>query len=55
MAIDLNDAVYKFRRYEDPSLTYAGINKHEGERIGLFNTTIDEVELHGRVFENQNN
>lgn len=51
----MNDAVYKFRRYEDPSLTYAGINKHEGERIGLFNTTIDEVELHGRVFENQTN
>lgn len=51
----MNDAVYKFRRYEDPSLTYAGINKHEGERIGLFNTTIDEIELHGRVFENQAN
>jgi hypothetical protein len=49
----MNDAVYKFRRYEDPSLTYAGINKHEGERVGLFSTTIDEDEFHGRVFLNE--
>ena len=49
----MNDAVYKFRRYEDPSLTYAGVNKHEGERIGLFNTTIDEDEFNERVFVNE--
>jgi hypothetical protein len=48
----MNDAVYKFRRYEDPSLTYSGIDKHEGERIGLFNTTIDKDEFRGRVFVN---
>ena len=24
----MNDAVYKFKRYEDSSLEYAGINKH---------------------------
>jgi len=27
----MNDAVYKFKRYEDASLSYSGINKHEGE------------------------
>ena len=27
----MNDAVYKFKRYEDASLTYTGINTHEGE------------------------
>jgi len=27
----MNDAVYKFKRYEDASLEYIGINKHEGE------------------------
>lgn len=48
----MNDAVYKFKRYEDPSLTYSGINKHEGERIGLYSTTIDEDEFKGRVFVN---
>ncbi|BAJ65192.1 DEAD/DEAH box helicase [Anaerolinea thermophila] len=36
----MNDAVYKFKRYEDPSLVYMGINKHEGEDIGLFDTVL---------------
>jgi len=36
----MNDAVYKFKRYEDPSLGYAGINKHEGEEIGLYDTVL---------------
>lgn len=40
----MNDAVYKFRRYEDSSLTYAGINKHEGERVGLFDTSLSEFD-----------
>ncbi len=26
----MNDAVYKFKRYEDASLVYTGINKHKG-------------------------
>jgi hypothetical protein len=36
----INDAVYKFKRYEDASLEYTGINKHQGEDIGLFDTVI---------------
>ncbi|MBP6445481.1 MAG: GIY-YIG nuclease family protein [Saprospiraceae bacterium] len=36
----MNDAVYKFKRYEDASLEYIGINKHEGEDIGLYDTVI---------------
>jgi hypothetical protein len=36
----MNDAVYKFKRYEDSSLNYTGINKHEGERIGLYDTVL---------------
>ncbi len=36
----MNDAVYKFKRYEDSSLNYIGINKHEGEDIGLYDTVI---------------
>ncbi|MEZ0329542.1 MAG: GIY-YIG nuclease family protein [Dissulfuribacterales bacterium] len=36
----MNDAVYKFKRYEDPSLTYIGINKHKGEDIGLYDTVL---------------
>lgn len=40
----MNDAVYKFKRYEDASLEYAGINKHEGEQIGLYDTVISAKE-----------
>jgi len=36
----MNDAVYKFKRYEDSSLEYAGINKHEGEDIGMWDTIL---------------
>jgi hypothetical protein len=36
----MNDAVYKFKRYEDASLEYIGINKHEGEDVGLYDTVI---------------
>ncbi len=27
----MNDAIYKFKRYEDASLEYIGINRHEGD------------------------
>jgi hypothetical protein len=36
----MNDAVYKFKRYEDPSLVYIAINRHEGEDIGLYDTVL---------------
>jgi hypothetical protein len=47
----MNDAVYKFKRYEDASLSYTGIDKHEGEDVGLYDTVIT-VEDAQRVFEN---
>ena len=40
----MNDAIYKFKRYEDASLTYAGIDKHESEKIGLWDTSISRKE-----------
>ena len=36
----MNDAVYKFKRYEDASLEYIGINKHEGDDVGLYDTVL---------------
>lgn len=36
----MNDAIYKFKRYEDASLRYTGIDKHEGEDIGLYDTVL---------------
>lgn len=47
----MNDAVYKFKRYEDASLIYTGINKHEGEDIGLYDTVITRKDA-AEVFEN---
>jgi len=47
----MNDAVYKFKRYEDSSLSYTGINKHEGEAIGLYDTVLS-VEDARQVYEN---
>ena len=38
----MNDAVYKFKRYEDASLVYTGINTHEGENVGGFDTVVSE-------------
>lgn len=47
----MNDAVYKFKRYEDSSLNYIGINKHEGEDIGLYDTVLS-AEDYDAPFEN---
>jgi hypothetical protein len=40
----MNDAVFKFKRYEDSSLTYTGIDKHEGEEVGLYDTVLSRDE-----------
>ncbi len=36
----MNDAVYKFKRYEDSSLVYTGVNKHTEQYIGLYDTVL---------------
>jgi len=48
----MNDAVYKFKRYEDSSLAYTGINKHEDESVGLYDTVISK-EDYERSFTNE--
>lgn len=40
----MNDAVYKFKRYEDASLIYTGIDKHTGEDVGLFSTVVSRAD-----------
>jgi hypothetical protein len=47
----MNDAVYKFKRYEDASLVYVGINKHEREDVGLYDTVLSAKE-YSAVVEN---
>ena len=36
----MNDAVYKFKRYEDASLEYTGISKHQDKSVGLYDTVL---------------
>jgi hypothetical protein len=41
----MNDAVYKFRRYEDASLSYTGIERHQYDRkVGLFDTELTQAD-----------
>ena len=40
----MNDAVYKFKRYEDASLAYTGVIKAEKVNVGLYDTTISAQE-----------
>lgn len=41
----MNDAVYKFKRYEDSSLSYTGIDRHTDQNVGLYDTVITLEEL----------
>jgi len=41
----MNDAVYKFKRYEDSSLSYTGIDRHKDQPVGLYDTVITIEEL----------
>ncbi len=47
----MNQAVFGFKRYEDASLEYIGINKHEGEDVGLFDTVLSRKDYEDS-FEN---
>jgi len=40
----MNDAVYKFKRYEDSSLKYTGLVKHKGTDVGLYDTVVSGEE-----------
>ena len=48
----MNDAIFKFKRYEDSSLSYTGIDKHNSDEIGGWDTTIRKEEYE-RLFYNQ--
>lgn len=48
----MNDAIYKFKRYEDASLSYTGINRHESEDVGGWDTVLKRTEYE-TLFVNQ--
>ena len=47
----MNDAIFKFKRYEDASLVYTGVDRHVGENVGGWDMTIrrEEFELLQKV------
>ena len=48
----MNDAIFKFKRYEDASLSYTGVDKHAGEDVGGWDTVIRKEEYQ-KLFYNQ--
>ncbi len=48
----MNDAVYKFKRYEDSSLSYTGIDKHARKAVGGYDTVLTREE-YDRLFGSQ--
>lgn len=47
----MNDAVYKFKRYEDASLSYTGINMHAGTIVGGWDTVIDTATINESPYD----
>ena len=48
----MNDAFFKFKRYEDSSLSYTGLDKHENEDVGGWDTVVKRKEYE-LLFYNQ--
>ena len=49
----MNDAIYKFKRYEDSSLSYTGIEKNISDEIGGWDTVIRREEYQKLFFNQQ--
>jgi hypothetical protein len=50
----MNDAIYKFKRYEDSSLAYMGFAKTKENRIGLWDTVIQKKDFNKKFVEKKN-
>ena len=49
----MNPAVYIFKRYEDASLSYTGVDRHEGEDVGGWDTVIKRKEYEVLFYNQQ--
>ena len=45
----MNDAVFRFKRYEESSLSYTGIYKHKVEQVGGYDIVITAEEFNDRM------
>lgn len=49
----MNDAIFKFKRYEDASLVYTGIDKHKHDEVGGWDTSIRRAEYEKMFYAQQ--
>ncbi|MCZ2145132.1 MAG: hypothetical protein LC103_03740 [Anaerolineales bacterium] len=49
----MNDAIFKFKRYEDSSLSYTCIDKHAGEDVGGWDTVVKRSEYEALFYNQQ--
>jgi len=49
----MNDAIFKFKRYEDSSLSYTGIEKSVNDEVGGWDTVIRREEYEKLFFNQQ--
>lgn len=49
----MEDAIFKFKRYEDSSLSYTGIDKHAGEDVGGWDTVVKRSEYEALFYNQQ--
>ena len=49
----MNDAIFKFKRYEDSSLSYTGVNRHEGRDVGGWDTVLKKQEYEQLYYNQQ--
>ena len=49
----MNDAIFKFKRYEDSSLSYTGIDKHLNDDIGGWDTVVRREEYNKLYYSQQ--
>lgn len=49
----MNEAIFSFKRYEDSSLSYTGLDKHEGDDIGGWDTVLKRKEYEKLFYSQQ--
>ncbi len=49
----MNDAIFKFKRYEDSSLSYTGIDMHKDEAVGGWDTVLRREEYEKLYYHQQ--
>lgn len=49
----MNEAIFSFKRYEDASLSYTGLDKHEGDDVGGWDTVLKRKEYEQLFYKQQ--